>query len=210
MNPKKSEMTWGVASLWLCGMISFGCIGPFPDGPDESQGGDSATEPTSGSSTTEVSVTVTENNGTAGEGTSVPMPDSSGTVTSLSGTATCGDCGTDDTNDSHDTAGTSVCDIGVEHDPYWNTTYICACEACEVEFNNIAPSTGEALLEACECICDQVGCGGSITGGATTEEPGGEESVSDSTDSWGTSDEGPSDDDGPTDSGGFDSVSTSG
>lgn len=205
MKRNKSEVKWWRSMSWLGAVITMGCIGPFPDGPDEGQGDDGP----SGSVTTEVSGASTQGETTptvSGEATWTSQPDPSATAT-VSGTATCGDCGDDD-----GTAGVSVCGVDVVHDPGWNTLYVCGCEACNVEFSNVVPESGEALLSACECICAEVGCGGSISGGATTEEPddtgdnnqtgtASSPTGDEDTSPTGEDDTSPGDDDGPTDSG---------
>lgn len=176
-----TTVKWSGSILWLCTTLSFGCIGPFPDGPDETNGDEGASEPESGASGESAS-TVTDPTdtdwpgSTDSMGTTDPWPttDPSGTAsasaTSISGTATCGDC-TDGTDSGYPDDPPQVCGVEIEHDPYWDNTYFCGCEACNVEFNNIVPESGEALLAECECICYEVGCGGSVTGGATGEVP---------------------------------------
>jgi hypothetical protein len=55
------------------------------------------------------------------------------------------------------------------------TSFMCACEDCSVQYDGISGASGEALINACECICDVFDCGGSVSGGVTTnaEDDGG-------------------------------------
>lgn len=217
MKRKQTATKW--ASVASLAMVTA-CIGPFPDGPDETAGEDGAfsgsdTEPTesgaqtmtgphsdSSEATGPIDPSQTTDPGypsdsghTSDPGhSSGPSPTDPHT-TGPSDTDPCpGGCESDTTSGAEP----SVCGVEVVHDYDWNTQYICACEACEVEFNYVAPEVGDALLEECSCICDAVGCGGSVSGGATSEvsdetgdddEGGGEGPTSE--------DDGPSDDDGP-------------
>jgi hypothetical protein len=210
-----TKVKWRGSILWLCTTLASGCIGPFPDEADESNG-DSASQPSGAESDVSGDITATgpyDPSIATGADTTDPWPDPS--ATSVSGTATCGDCGTDgDTGVYPDDP--QVCGVDIEHDPAWNSTYICGCEACNVEFNNVAPSTGTALLAECECICYEVGCGGSVSGGATSEVPDSDSSASEPTTAsttdptWGDTDSSGEASSGASDDGGTESASASG
>jgi hypothetical protein len=173
------KLQWSGSILSLC--VTLGCVGPFPDEGDDEAGDDgSASSPETGGSEVSGWITMTGPFDTDGGGhTSVGSSDSMATTdpgpgesaTSVSGTATCAECST--TSDTGDTEGhQEVCGIEIEHDPSWNNQYICGCEACEVSFSDIVPSNGEELLAECECICYELGCGGSVSGGVTSDSEG--------------------------------------
>lgn len=55
------------------------------------------------------------------------------------------------------------------------TSFMCGCVDCSVQYDGISPQSGEALINACDCICDVFDCGSSVSGGVTTnaEDDGG-------------------------------------
>ncbi|HWB75422.1 MAG TPA: hypothetical protein VG755_10705 [Nannocystaceae bacterium] len=55
------------------------------------------------------------------------------------------------------------------------SSFMCGCEECSVQYDGLSGASGEALLNACDCICAVTECGGSVSGGVTTnaEEDGG-------------------------------------
>jgi hypothetical protein len=55
------------------------------------------------------------------------------------------------------------------------TSFMCGCQDCSVQYDGISEASGEALINACDCICAVFECGGSVSGGVTTnaEEDGG-------------------------------------
>jgi hypothetical protein len=218
-------MSWA-SKASLAVMMSTACIDRFPDEPDEDADDDSGPTgtstggfetgaqtmsgpfPGSGESTGPIDPSHTS-------GATEPTdPTDTGPTTGPTTTDACpGGCdsGTSDPGDS-------VCGVELVHDDDWNTEYVCGCDACNVEFRNVIPAVGEALLEQCECICASVGCGGSVSGGATSEVSGGTgdedgdgptttagESSNDDDGTYGPEGTG---DDGPTDSGGEDTEPT--
>lgn len=191
------ERSWLIESKWMALVVASllgGCViaGSKADaGDDDSAGGDGSSETTG-----------TSGGGTGGYSSSMGTTDSTVTGASVSGTASatsgagdpgtasatvstgCLDCSTSDSGG--DMSALESCGIEYEAAPLQNF-YSCACETCSVDYQNVTPETGSAIIEACACICDAIDCGGSISGGVTTQES------SDTGDTFGTSDGGSSD-----------------
>lgn len=189
-----TKVKWTGSIVWLCTSLTLGCIAGFPGDGDDDAGDDSASSQETGGSEVSGPITVSGPFDTEGDGwTSMGSTDSMGTTepwsstsdaSTISGTATCGDCTATTTSTTGSEGPAQVCGVEIEHDPYWDNTYICGCEACNVQFDNVVPASGEALLAECECICYEVGCGGSVSGGATSGIP------DEDTGWWGTEDTG--------------------
>lgn len=62
----------------------------------------------------------------------------------------------------------SSCGVELVPDPGADNEFVCGCDVCNVEFRDVTPESGWAAVEACACICEVVGCGGSVSGGATS------------------------------------------
>lgn len=119
----------------------------------------------------------------------LPLPDDVGEC--LCEAADCGLYSGDELGDDGDEGGVGtdgydgVCDVEImPNDGPGYYEFMCDCDVCSVEFQDIHPDSVDALFEdelsACECLCLEAGCGyhdggggGGVEGGDAGEGSGG-------------------------------------
>ncbi|MBX7080759.1 MAG: hypothetical protein K1X88_16295 [Nannocystaceae bacterium] len=185
----KSSWTTVIEIVMVVGVAGGGCVLPgepnsggetwADDGGDDGPGdddGDTSTTTSGGTEGYSSSIGTTDStvscdgsvSATASSGP-WPEPTESATGTATSG---CGGCNDDDGgSDSGSLGALAACGVDYEAAAIDNV-FTCACDHCSVDFSHVTPATGQAIVEACVCICDALGCGGSVSGGVTTSEPG--------------------------------------
>lgn len=133
-----------------------------------------------------------------GESCSVSVGEGTVSATTYAGSESGEDDGhpSDDDGGSGSTGGSTPLEsCGVELEfAELNNFYVCACEECSVQYDGLTPESADEFLDACACICDAIGCGVSITGGATSD--GGEDGEGTASGTGGVGESGGEDDGG--------------
>ncbi|MBC8071723.1 MAG: hypothetical protein IAG13_25585 [Deltaproteobacteria bacterium] len=175
-------------SKWIgAWMLVVGGCDPFPDEEDTGSEDSSDSGNISATSTTgvadeggSVSVTswgeeggeTTTSTGTtshgSGESCSVTVGESTVSATTNGGSEDDGSPGDDDGSNTSGGSPLEACGVELEFVDV-NNSFICGCEECNVQYDGLTPESAEDFLDACVCICEAVGCGGSVSGGVTGE-----------------------------------------
>lgn len=174
------ERSWRIETEWMSWMVATmlgGCVveqGGSDSGGESGYGAEGSSETTG-----------TSGGGTGGYSSSIGTTDVTVTGASVSATASatggsgepgtasatvttgCLDCSASD--DGGSMGALESCGVEYEAAPLENF-YSCACETCSVDYQHVTPATGNAIIDACTCICDAIDCGGSVSGGVTTQE----------------------------------------
>ena len=184
-------------SKWIGGwMLVIGGCDPFPHDDDDGGGSEESSDSgnvsaTSGWGESGGSVSMTTWGDDGGSVSVTGWGEEGGETTTSTGTTSHGtteSCsvgdestvsatsygGTEDDGGSTTIGGGALEACGVELEfAELNNSYICGCENCEVQYDGLTHESADGFLNACDCICDALGCGVSISGGVSDE--GGED-----------------------------------
>lgn len=173
----KNRSEWVVATL-----LALAACEPPKDGGDDGSEETGGSEVSGGEEVTSEASSDASYSTSAGSSVSVTIGDDShgddgcsddegGSATSTSTTG-----GEDSGNDTVSEGGSAeACGVDVEYTGQ-DTVAMCGCATCDVQFDGVSDASFEAILNACDCICEAVGCGDTNTGGVTTgagEDDGG-------------------------------------